>query len=88
MTRSGYITALCDALDRINRPNPLNPAGISDLAYSRAITGWIVCKWKQSGMYTLSDSINGKVYKSQNIAESVQGRYYPYLQYQYVIRSV
>ena len=34
-----YISDLCDALDRLNAPNPLNPAGISDLVYSRIMTG-------------------------------------------------
>lgn len=49
---------------------------------------WIICKWKEAGAYTEKDSINGKLYKSQNIAESIQERKYPYLQFQYVVRSV
>ena len=28
MTQNDYISDLCDALDRLNAPNPLNPAGI------------------------------------------------------------
>ena len=39
MTRNEYITALCDLVERMNAPNPENPAGLSDLAYSRVMTG-------------------------------------------------
>ena len=49
---------------------------------------WIICKWKDSGAYKREDSINGVQYSSQNKAESVQEKKYPYLQYQYVVRSV
>ena len=52
------------------------------------MTRWIICKWKESGAYLISDAINGKTYKSQAIAENVQERCYPYLQYQCVVRSV
>ena len=39
MIRNDYITALCDLVERMNAPNPENPAGLSDLAYSRVMTG-------------------------------------------------
>ena len=39
MTRNEYITALCDLVERMNAPNPENPSGLSDLAYSRVMTG-------------------------------------------------
>ena len=39
MTRNEYITALCDLVERMNAPNPENPGGLSDLAYSRVMTG-------------------------------------------------
>ena len=38
-TRNEYITALCDLVERMNAPNPLNPACLSDLAYSQVMTG-------------------------------------------------
>lgn len=39
MTRNEDITALCDLVERMNAPNPLNPACLSDLAYSRVMAG-------------------------------------------------
>ena len=33
------IDALCDYIDRVNKPNPLNPAGLSDLAYHGIMAG-------------------------------------------------
>ena len=39
MTQDEYITALCDLVERMNAPNPLNPACLSDLAYSQVMTG-------------------------------------------------
>lgn len=32
---------------------------------------WIICKWKESGAYLMSDSVNGIVYQSQKKAEYV-----------------
>ena len=29
--------AACDLVERTNAPNPMNPAGLSDLAYSRDV---------------------------------------------------
>ncbi len=69
-------------------PAYLKAQGVQILDPVPAKSGWIICKWKQAGAYTLADSVNGKVYKSQAIAESVQERCYPYLQYGYVVRSV
>lgn len=48
MIRNDNITALCDALDRINRSNPMNPAGLSDLAYPRVMTGLHDDTWVRS----------------------------------------
>jgi hypothetical protein len=48
MTRNEYITALCDLVERMNAPNPLNPACLSDLAYSRVMTGLHDDTWVRS----------------------------------------
>ena len=33
------IDNICDWIERINAPNPRNPAGLSDLAYDLVMTG-------------------------------------------------
>ena len=33
------IDRICDMVERINAPNPLNPCGISDLAYDLVMSG-------------------------------------------------
>ena len=48
MIRNDYITALCDLVERMNAPNPENPAGLSDLAYSRVMTGLHDDTWVRS----------------------------------------
>ena len=40
--------AACDLVERMNAPNPLNPAGLSDLAYSRVMTGLHDDTWVRS----------------------------------------
>ena len=69
-------------------PAYLKAQGVKILDPVPAKSGWIICKWKQAGAYTLADSVNSKVYKSQAIAENVQEKCYPYLQYGYVVRSI
>ena len=69
-------------------PAYLKAQGVQILDPVPAKSGGIICKWKQAGAYTLADSVNGKVYKSQAIAESVQKKCYPYPQYGYVVRSI
>jgi hypothetical protein len=64
----------------------LKAQGVEILDPVPAKSGWIICKWKQAGAYTLADSVNGKVYKSQAIAESVERRFYQ--EYDYVVRSI
>ena len=64
----------------------LKAQGVRILDPVPAKFGWIICKWKQAGAYTLADSVNGKVYKSQAIAESVERRFYQ--EYDYVVRSI
>jgi hypothetical protein len=48
MTRNEHITALCDLIERMNTPNPLNPAGLSDLEYSQVMTGQHDDTWVRS----------------------------------------
>ena len=67
-------------------PAYLKAQGVQILDPVPAKSSWIICKWKQAGAYTLADSVNGKVYKSQAIAESVERRFYQ--EYDYVIRSI
>ena len=67
-------------------PEYLKAQGVQILDPVPAKSGWIICKWKQAGAYTLADSVNGKVYKSQAIAESVERRFYQ--EYDYVVRSI
>lgn len=33
------VGSICDLIEQMNAPNPLNPAGISDLAYHGVMTG-------------------------------------------------
>ncbi len=33
------IDRICDWIERVNAPNPLNPVGMSDLSYYRAMDG-------------------------------------------------
>jgi hypothetical protein len=40
--------AACDLVERMNAPNPMNPAGLSDLAYSRVMTGLHDDTWVRS----------------------------------------
>lgn len=49
------------------------------------MTGWIITKWKESGIYRIEDSINGKIYKSDKVAQKVSDKI-GYMEY--VVRSV
>jgi len=46
---------------------------------------WIIAKWKESGAYVASDSVNGKIYKNRGTAENVCEAKYPL---QAVVRTV
>ena len=48
------------------------------------MTGWIITEWKESGIYRIEDSINGKIYKYQHTAERIAYR----MQIPLVVRSV
>jgi hypothetical protein len=42
------MSAACDLVERMDAPNPMNPAGLSDLAYSRVMTGLHDDTWVRS----------------------------------------
>lgn len=42
------ISALCDYIEQVNKPNPLNPVGLSDMAYHNIMTGLHENTWIES----------------------------------------
>lgn len=46
---------------------------------------YIITRWKQSGIYKIQDSINGKTYKSEKLAQKVADKI-GYMEF--VVRSV
>ena len=47
------------------------------------VIGYIICNWKEENRYSFKDSINGKLYKNQKVAEKICNK----LGY-YIVRGV